>query len=399
MKKLKSFLRKNYFLYYNVLGDDYLYAPINKKHKKFTKSNECIDLTELKLLDERVRNSILIRYIEEKSVEISASRLERLIESDFTKEINPFEVYIKNLEPFNGDSELNKLFKAVKTKDTDYFEWALKKWLVAFVASALEDGISNHQMIVLMGKQGIGKSTWCERLLPPVLRDYYYGGEFNPFNKDHLAYLSDRLIINVDEMSGYNKRTFGAFKDIVTKPGYSIRRPYGRRNNNFIRRASFMGSTNDKQILLDLTGNRRFLCFEVESIDYDYNINYDLLYSELYDLYKSGFKYWFDNKGDDIKRIEDHNENYLQKSLEEEIILNNVVNYRKYDKNLLEQIEFKWLTATELIEKLHPYTPKGYKLNNSMLGKILTKEDFEFKKSNGTRKYHLYIRPQAESLN
>lgn len=383
MKDLKSFLNKNYIFYYNVLGDDYLYTP--KKNKK----DKYIDLKLFKPLDDRARNSILVRYIEEKNDEISATKLDRLIESDFTKEINPFEVYINNLVPSNGESEFEKLLKTIKTEHSEYFKWAFKKWLVAFIACALEEDVSNHAMLILVGKQGIGKSTWCKNLLPPELKYYFYSGMFSPNDKDHLAYLSDKLIINVDELSGYNKKTLDSFKEIISKADYSIRRPYGRRNSNFIRRASFIGSSNNNDILIDLTGNRRFLCVEVESIDYSTKINYDALYSEMYKLYSEGFKYWFDEE--DILQIEKQNENFAKRSVEEDIILNYVINNTKISEEDIEKYEFEWLTVTDLINKLHLHLSRGYRVNDSLIGKILTKEKFAFKKVNGTRKYHLCV--------
>lgn len=216
---------------------------------------------------------------------------------------------------------------------------------------------------------------------------------FSPTDKDHLAYLSDKLIINVDELSGYNKKSLDSFKEIITKPDYSIRRPYGRRNSNFIRRASFIGSSNNNDILIDLTGNRRFLCIELETIDYSHEINYDALYSEMYDLYKSGFKYWFNEE--DIERIEKHNQNFAKRSTEEDIILSYVINYKKTSDDEKEKYEFEWLTVTDLINKLYFYLPKGGRLNDSLIGKILTKEGFEFKTISGTRRYHLHVIPKS----
>ena len=55
-----------------------------------------------------------------------------------------------------------------------------------------------------------------------------------------------------------------------------------------------------------MTGSRRFLCYDVRSINYKHNINIDKLWSEVYYLYSNKTKYWFD--GIDVERIEENNE-------------------------------------------------------------------------------------------
>jgi predicted P-loop ATPase len=67
------------------------------------------------------------------------------------------------------------------------------------------------------------------------------------------------------------------------------RLPYDRRTSILERRASFIGSTNNIQFLSDDTGSVRWLCFEIESINWKYNdeIDIDLVYAQAYHLYQS----------------------------------------------------------------------------------------------------------------
>ncbi|WP_232432746.1 virulence-associated E family protein [Parabacteroides distasonis] len=46
--------------------------------------------------------------------------------------------------------------------------WAscFKKWFVAMVASWMADEVTNHEILVLIGRQGIYKTTWIDRLMP-----------------------------------------------------------------------------------------------------------------------------------------------------------------------------------------------------------------------------------------
>ena len=60
-----------------------------------------------------------------------------------------------------------------------------KKWFVAMVASWMKDEVVNHQVLVLIGKQGIYKTTWLEHLIPPHLRAYACKlANSNDLNKD-----------------------------------------------------------------------------------------------------------------------------------------------------------------------------------------------------------------------
>ena len=147
--------------------------------------------------------------------------------------------------------------------------------MIAVVACALNPEISNHTVLVLQGKQGLGKSTWFRNLLPEALKSYAYPGELDPSNKDTMVYLSECLIINLDELASLNKGKESALKEVITKSEIKVRKVYRRNPESLIRRASFTGSVNDPQILTDTTGSRRFLIHEVEHIDYTACIDVD----------------------------------------------------------------------------------------------------------------------------
>jgi predicted P-loop ATPase len=85
------------------------------------------------------------------------------------------------------------------------------------------------------------------------------------------------------------------------------------------RRASFAGSVNTAQFLNDSTGSRRFLCFEVEEIQYQHDVDINMIYAQALHLFNEGFRYWFDQE--EIKAISDNNEQYQLRSPEEELLL------------------------------------------------------------------------------
>jgi len=99
------------------------------------------------------------------------------------------------------------------------------------------------------GAQGIGKTTWMEKLCPSILRPYLFSGTINPNNKDTLIHLAECMLINMDELENMNRTEIGTLKEIITKSAIRIRRSYGHNNESLTRRASFMGSVNTSLFL------------------------------------------------------------------------------------------------------------------------------------------------------
>jgi predicted P-loop ATPase len=98
-----------------------------------------------------------------------------------------------------------------------------------------------------------------------------------------------------------------------------MRKAYGHNNETMPRRASFAGSVNTAQFLNDSTGSRRFLCFELEGIKYQHDVDINMAFSQALFLFKSGFRFWFDQE--EIKSITENNEQYQLRSPEEELLL------------------------------------------------------------------------------
>ena len=187
------------------------------------------------------------------------------------------------------------------------------------VGCVLDERIINHTVIVFSGKQGLGKTTWVEKLVPKPLKEYLFSGTINPNNKDTLVQLSECMLINLDELENLNRSEIGSLKEIITKTQIRMRKAYGHNNETMPRRASFAGSVNTAQFLNDSTGSRRFLCFELEGIQYQHDVDINLAFSQALFLFKSGFRHWFDQE--EIKSITENNEQYQLRSPEEELLL------------------------------------------------------------------------------
>lgn len=303
--KLEMFLNNRYnFRYNKVLG------KLEFKTLKATKWKPMTDFSE---------NSIL-REILKAKVKCSINSLRNLLHSDYCEMFDPFEVYFENLSNNEDETDyITMLADTVSTTKQELWRTCFKKWFVAMVACVLDEKQVNQTVIVFSGKQGLGKTTWMEKLMPKQLKEYIFSGTINPSNKDTLIHLAECMLINLDELENLNKTEIGSLKEIITKTHIRMRKAYGHNNENMPRRASFAGSVNTAQFLNDTTGSRRFLCFEVEHIEYTHKIDINKVYAQAVKLYKSEFRHWFNQE--EIKEINQNNEQYQLRSPEEELLL------------------------------------------------------------------------------
>lgn len=198
----------------------------------------------------------------------------------------------------------------------------------------IDENVINHQCVVLSGNQGLGKTTWVKHLLPDKLKSYYHEGNIKLGNNDSLKNISTKCLINLDELAGMTRTQTPMLKELITRSSTELRKAYAHLDDFFVRRASFIGSINGEDFLYDLTGNRRFLCFETEEFENKgyHNVNMDLGFAEAYQLYKNGFQYWFD--AEDQKRVEKNNEHFIAMSRIEIDLLKPILQYHLVNKNL-----------------------------------------------------------------
>ena len=197
-----------------------------------------------------------------------------------------------------------------------------KKWFVAMVASWMKDEVVNHQVLVLIGKQGIFKTTWLEHLIPPHLRAYACKlANSNDLNKDERLRIAEFGLISLDEIDSMNNRELNQLKSVITATDVNERAAYAYTKERRVRLASFCASGNRRDFLTDITGNRRWLPFEVESIQNPFYtiLPYERMYAQAWALVQDPlFSYWFDL--DEIEVLEEHNQHFRDESNEEQLL-------------------------------------------------------------------------------
>lgn len=362
------------------------------RYNEVTQRIQCLDKEseekEFLNLTDYLENSIL-RWLLKKGFNINQTLLRSILRSDFSKNFNPFIEYFKNLPEYDGKTDyISELANFVHTHHDELWHKVLKKWMVALVACATTKKV-NQTAIIFAGQQGIGKTTFLINLIPPSLSFYIFSGTINPNNKDACIQLSECILINMDELETLNRVEIGSIKQLITEEVIRIRKAYGVNQESLTRRASFVGSVNSMQFLNDMTGSRRFLCFDVSSIDYKKEINYDGVFSQALHLLNTGFKYWFD--GDEIDEITTNNEQFQIASHEEEALLN------YFEPVLLNEAEL-FLTNTEIFSKLQSHSGLG-NLRSRALGLALNKHGFIRLKRNGKQVYAIREKSLSEIIN
>jgi len=320
----------------------------------------------------------LLRELLKNNLKCSATLLRSILYSDFSIFYDPFHNYFLHLPLWDGQTDyIHLLSETVNTTSQDLWCKCFKKWLVGSVAAVLDPKTVHHTAIILSGPQGVGKTTWMLKLCPPELNDYIFSGTINPNNKDTLIHLAECMFINMDELENMNRSEIGAFKEIITKSAIRMRRAYGHHIEAFTRRASFMGSVNSSQFLTDSTGSRRFLCFEILSIDYQHTVNLEMVYAQAYDLFQQGFKFYFDK--DEIDAITRSNEQFQINTAEEELLL---TYFQKIP--LTEATNF--LSAAQILTRITERTHVNIATSPGAvirIGKALKKFGFEKRKTDG----------------
>ena len=218
--------------------------------------------------------------------------------------------------------ETSRTSRTPSTKADALWRTCFKKWFVAMVASWMKDEVVNHQVLVLIGRQGIYKTTWLEHLIPPHLRAYACKlANSNELNKDERLRIAEFGLISLDEIDSMNNRELNQLKSVITATDVNERAAYAYTKERRVRLASFCASGNRRDFLTDITGNRRWLPFEVESIQNPFytTLPYELIYAQAWALAQDPtFSYWFEL--DEIEVLEAHNQHFRDESNEEQLL-------------------------------------------------------------------------------
>ena len=333
-------------------------------------------------ISDRLVNSLWKDLSKEKPVR--AQDIYRVLESDFVPEFHPFRHYLEHLPPWDGESDhILAMSASVRVKgDIDeqmrFYEY-LKKWLVAMVAGWIDERVVNNVILVLIGEQGSYKTTWFNYLLPPELKQYFFTKtNATRMDRDDLLTLAQYGLVCCEELDTMKSSELNQLKAAVTMPAIDERAAYAHFHEHRPHIASFCGTGNTVQFLSDATGNRRWLPFEVESIDSprEHPFDYAGIYAQAYGLYRQGFRYWFSQE--EIRQLSAHNETYEAPNLERDLI-------QKYFRHPRGDEHGEYLSATEIMQAVGGSIVQ--KLNANKIANAMKALGYEPRRSNGRRGY------------
>ena len=371
-----EWLRENYIqhghLRYDIVSDRLQLRTLAPAPTKVSPSED--PYTWRNLTDKDI-NTMICQCVQETSACVGITEFITALRSDMLPSVHPPRSWLESLPAISGNTDwIDLIAKQVTVIGGEaanlYWRQCFKKWFVAMVASWMLDEVVNHTVLVLVGRQGIYKTTWLDHLIPPQLRDYCSKLPLSgQISKDDRLRLCENVMLNIDELDAICGREMNIVKSLLTSTEVNERAAYGRLKERRVRLASFCASTNNREFLTDVTGNRRWLPFEVESIQNPFytTLPYQVLYAQAKQLVESGyFTYWFEP--DEIELLEQHNEEFRVQEGEEQLL------------TLLFDIpaigKGKFMTTAEISEKLVTYGNIKKPIGLRQLGNILSNKGY-----------------------
>lgn len=210
---------------------------------------------------------------------------------------HPVRDYLAGLVWDGADRLDTMLVRWMGAEDTPYVRAATRKWMTAAVARVMEPGCKFDQLLVLVGAQGIGKST-----LAYTLSQGWFSDSLNGMSgKEAFEALRGVWIVELAELAATRRSEEETIKNYITKRVDTYRPAYGRQVVDYPRQCVFYGTTNDPNIIKDRTGGRRYWPVEVTGFDRGQlrglEQEVDQLWAEAVARYRAGETRWMSEEG------------------------------------------------------------------------------------------------------
>ena len=227
-------------------------------------------------------------------------------------EINRVRDYLESLT-WDGVERLDTaLIDYLGAEDNVYTRAVLRKTMAAACARAVIGGVKFDTMPILVGPQGIGKSTF----LGALGREWFTDSLTTFEGKDAAELIQGKWIVEVGELSALWNREINAIKQFLSKVNDDYRGAYDRRASEHPRRCVFIGTTNSDEFLRDMTGNRRFWPVDLmqqqptKSVFKDLEGEVDQLWAEAFLRYRLGERLYL-NVSENVLAVEAQNKHQV----------------------------------------------------------------------------------------
>lgn len=200
-------------------------------------------------------------------IDVSVQTVEQAVMSVARRRtIHPVQDYLHSLK-WDGIQRLPTMFaKYFGASQSEYTLAIGVRFMISAVARIEQPGCKADNLIVLEGKQGIGKSTAVKSLA--VTPDWFSETGITLGDKDSYQNLRGKWLYELAELASIRSaRDIERYKAFLSTTVDSYRPSFGRRRADFPRQTVFIGTTNDTEYLNDRSGNRRFWPIHCTSVD------------------------------------------------------------------------------------------------------------------------------------
>ena len=363
MQEVTAFLTSRYRFRFNVLTEETEVAEVTNNipdtHLRYTK------------VDERWMNTLSMEAIET-GIDCWDRDIQRFVRSRRISEYHPFTAYFEQLPEWDGKDRVSALARRVS--DDPVWVNGFHRWMLGLSAQWMQfhpdtnnansanransiNRANSVAPLLVSSRQGLGKSTFCRLLMPDALKAYYTESYDLSSPASAEAKLAACGLINLDEFDKLSASKMPLLKNLMQASALNIRKAYKRSASALPRIASFIGTSNREDLLVDRTGSRRFLCVSLEhAIDCVTPVEHEQLYAQLKAELLSGERSWF-NKEEE-QAIQQHNALFYKHIPEEEVfrLCFRFATQEDHPQKVLT------LSATQLFERMkaaHPSVMRG----------------------------------------
>ena len=363
MQEVTAFLTSRYRFRFNVLTEETEVAEVTNNipdtHLRYTK------------VDERWMNTLSMEAIET-GIDCWDRDIQRFVRSRRISEYHPFTAYFEQLPEWDGKDRVSALARRVS--DDPVWVNGFHRWMLGLSAQWMQfhpdtnnansanransiNRANSVAPLLVSSRQGLGKSTFCRLLMPDALKAYYTESYDLGSPASAEAKLAACGLINLDEFDKLSASKMPLLKNLMQASALNIRKAYKRSASALPRIASFIGTSNREDLLVDRTGSRRFLCVSLEhAIDCTTPVEHEQLYAQLKAELLSGERSWF-NKEEE-QAIQQHNALFY-KHIPEEEVFRLCFRFATQEDHPQEVLT---LSATQLFERMksaHPSVMRG----------------------------------------
>lgn len=358
-ENVESFLKSHYDFRYNVLTEETEFRSLERMNEGFQSVNQ------------RVLNTLCMEA-HEAGIVCWDRDLSRCIYSTRIVEYHPFRLYLDELPKWDGIDRVMDLARRVS--ENPLWKKEFRIWMLGMTAQwmgIMGDHANSVAPLLISTEQGYLKSTFCKSLLPSVLQRYYMDkvdltGQGNVERR-----LAEMGLLNLDEFDKYSPTKMPLLKNLMQMASLSLCKAYQKNYRSLPRIASFIGTSNRKDLLTDPTGSRRFICVLVEHPIDCKLIEYEQLYAQLKEEILSGERYWFTKEEE--QELQRNNLSFYRQGPVEDVLRSC---YRSVEKG--EEGELR--SAAEIFQCLKKKNPSAMRgANPASLAQILVAVGIERK--------------------